>query len=55
MLSMFIQGVFPFANLTSPYKNKTYNHALIDSMLYSTEIDSANNWSIVTGQDNQRH
>lgn len=40
---MFIQGVFPFANLTGPYKNKIHNQALIDSMLYATEIGSANN------------
>lgn len=53
-LSMFIQGVFPFANLTGPYKNEIHNQALVDSMLYSTEIGKANNWSIVSGQDNQQ-
>lgn len=51
---MFIQGVFPFANLTRLYKNKIRNQAIVDSMLYSTEIGSANNWSIVTGQDYQQ-
>ena len=40
---MFMQEVFHFANLTGPYKNKIHNQALVDSMLYSTEIGGANN------------
>lgn len=40
---MFIQGVFPFANLTGPYKNRIHNQAPADPMPYSTEIGSANN------------
>lgn len=53
-LSVFIQGVFPFTDLTRPYKNQIHNQALVDSMINSTEIDSANNRSIVTGQDYQQ-
>lgn len=32
---MFIQKVFPFTNLTGPYKNIIHNQALVDSMLYT--------------------